>query len=79
MNYTVLPSGYRRIGGVDLLQDRRSMLIVNLGRHCDRTAAASFGAAAAPVSFFHPLDAIPFSFGSFSYWAALCSISSFMS
>ena len=27
----VLPSGYRRIGGVDLLQDRRSMLIVNLG------------------------------------------------
>ena len=31
MNYTVLPSGYRRIGGVDLLQDRRSMLIVNLG------------------------------------------------
>lgn len=29
MNYTVLPSGYRRIGGVDLMRDQRAARIVN--------------------------------------------------
>ena len=30
MNCTLLPEGYRQIGGVDLMQDRRAMRIVNL-------------------------------------------------
>ena len=31
MNHPTLPAGYRKIGGVDLLQDRRAALAVNLG------------------------------------------------
>ena len=31
MNHSILPAGYRRIGGVDLMQDRRAALLVNLG------------------------------------------------
>ena len=78
VNYTVLPSGYRRIGGVDLLQDRRSMLIVNLGAIVIALLLLLLGLRLHPFRF-PSARCHPFSFGSFSYWAALCSISSFMS
>ena len=30
MTYTTLPDGYRQIGEVDLMRDRRAMLLVNI-------------------------------------------------
>ena len=56
MNCSTLPDGYRQIGGIDLLRDRRAALIVNIGALVIALLLVPLGLFWRP--FFFPADSL---------------------
>ena len=56
MNCSTLPNGYRQIGGIDLLRDRRAALIVNIGALVIALLLVPLGLFWRP--FFFPADSL---------------------